>query len=418
MKKKIDETVSNLKVALLLSDLPKINEEIAELASKQEKNAEPLAEAFMIPLSRAIMKHEFLYDSSGAITILKRILAIQKISKKQAAEIQNLLGIYLMNSEPKEAIVNFSKALEARESDATLKYNFALGLIIGDRKSDAIKALNLINEELLEKDPIKPYVLQTLGRATKGKASIAYLENSIRLNSELDEARILLALRFLNRGALDEANVQLVRFIDFLPDYLRLQRVRDFRLAHLEPVYSDARKIIRKTMAEKKRASAILLSVDGTLSTLLGEFTEAEQAFKRAFSILPGSIDALKGLAFMKLRDGKEFEIENIIKAKTEANSMNFALNALLGISYLRQNKATSAAKHFKRLTTPHGTISSSWTWLGQSEIELGNEEKGIKYFSKALSINSRDINALNALAKIGAGDKVKTHDLVKLLPF
>ena len=415
----LSELLPRLKIALAFGDIGLLQDEISlietfgKTASEEDRR---IAERIVL-IAKAVLKKEFLFDTAGAMTLLKTALEMGGISIKQRAEINNLIVAYRIESPSMQAPIELAESVvQALPGDEIAQFNLALAYLETGDKKKALHTLKVIESGLSPNSDLIPPLSLAIAIASTQQAP-NYFKKAL-LNDPLnDKARILLALSQWYGGQMEAAKQNFRVYVDSLPGFTESLQVKNFRMGHVDPRYQKAREAVRAAIA-KDRPGALLLSVDGILSILLGEFAEAEQSFDRALQRTPGNVYALKGLAYLRLKEGKELEIEGLIKDQAKENPKSFAFGALLGLSLMRQGKVEEAIEVYKITSQNYRKLSFVWSWLGEGYAGIKDDAKAIENFTKALRINPHDLVAQKGLMKMGKGNLVNTTALIPMLPF
>jgi tetratricopeptide (TPR) repeat protein len=123
-------------------------------------------------------------------------------------------------------------------------------------------------------------------------------------------------------------------------------------------------------------------------------------------------------MAYLRMREGRDFEIEGLIKSKTEQNRDSFAFNVLLAQSYFKQGKLAEASALYKALIETDPKLSLGYSLAGEIDRQQNRAEVAMQNFQKALELNPMDITALRGLSQLGRGDRVNALLLQSLIPF
>lgn len=414
----LDEGIARLRVSILIGDLSELQDEINQLERARLSGAiqgSPRLSG-ILALAKAVMRREFLMDSAGALTALQGLPAELRSDEDIATEADNLAGIYQMEISPEDSLRLLGGAIKRKPQDHTFQLNLAMAYVAANTPDRAVPILQGLVQTVPDGSPLKPYVFLALGQALP-KSSDDFLNRALTLDPLFDEARLLLSMDQIRTNRISDAVKNMRMFIDAIPGYQATTEIQNFRLAEVPQTFSAARAEIRATMA-RINTDDLLLAMDGHLSLLMGETKEAEQAFDRALQKTPGSLYALKGMAYLRLKEGKEIEIENLIKSKAEENRQSLALNVLLGISYMKQGKFRDAESALKPLVETQKAPAFVYSLFGDCMTALGDGKQGIQLYQRALALNPRDLGALRGLAKAGQGASIQWDKFRDLLPF
>lgn len=411
-----DAHVASLKSALLLGELSTIQEEINKVEAKiahanTDHDARKLENTSA--MAKAILRREFLVDEAGAVAVLKALLAKVR-DEEMKAEMENLIGVYQLDSAPEEAAIALENAKKAKPNDPIFQLNLAMAYFGLGREGDAGKLLDTVRETTVAADRLLPQILIASAQL-RPKEAESLLSQALLTDPHLDEARLLLAIVQLRAGKSAEALKNFRIFVDSLPGYRRSTEIKNFRLGNLPSILPASRTEIRSVMS-RFSADETLLTVDGMISLMLGEYREAEQAFDRSLQRSPGNIFALKGMAYLRMREGRDFEIESLIKSKAAENPTSVAFAVLLAHSLTKQSKNMEALQSLDAALKDQKSPSFVNALAGEILEQL--KQPAAAQYQKALEKNPLDLGAVRGLSRLGEGASISFATYAPFLPF
>lgn len=414
----LESVVSNLRVGFLLNKDDSVQPHIRDLQARLRDGGNQDAKRLelTIGLAKAMQRKEFYMDASEAIKILTALRPVAAGMPREAAEVDNLLAIYQLDSSPEESVRLLREAAKAMPEDPVLQFNLALAYQAVNQGDKAVAILTGLLSQIGKDSRLLPRVLLALGR-TGGKETEERLTAALEHDPYLSEAQLLLALNHWRTGHWSKAETLIQRFIDTLPGYRDSLYVKNFRVAEFPQIYNTARTELRVLMARVK-PDHLLLSLDGMLSMLVGEYDEVEPTLDRALQVSAGSVHALKGMAFRRYGEGKDFEIETLLKSKVDQNQNSVAFNLLLAQSYAKQGKLAEARQLYAQLTQAEPKLSLGYSLQGDVALKMQQEEKALELYRKALKVDPYDVTALQGLSRLGRAEGVNELLLQSLLPF
>ncbi len=368
-------------------------------------------------MARALFNSHFLFNSREAIRILKTTenRYSKKMDKKEALEIHNLIGIYSLDWKPSQALYRLQLAQVLAPKDFIIQYNYGLALVMSKKYSEARQHFNLIALKIKDVHLLSQ-VYFMLG-TVRNKESKENYQKALEYNPFYGEARIMLALDQWGSREFEKSRNNFQLFLNGLPGFVDELNVKNYRKGKINKIYDKARNKVRDLLINQK-PDALLLSVEGMLSLLLGDHEKAIRSFERSLGLEPGNIYALNGIAYFKLKEGKEAEIEALLLEKTRDNENNFASSVLLGQSYLKQGKYKEAAIAYTQMTKEYSNFSYAWSWLGLSVLSLGNKGQSLDFFKNARKRNPLDSVVLEVFTRVQNRFYFKPYQAYNLFPF
>jgi protein O-GlcNAc transferase len=234
------------------------------------------------------------------------------IKYPNSAILFNILGaVYAELNEPKEALKNYKKAIDA-DSNYSQAYN-NLGITF-HRLENIDKAIDNYKKAInLKKDFAE--ALNNLGSAkrdiNKPHEALEYLNKAINLKSNYAEAYNNLALVYYDIGNKEEALENFRKAIKIKPDYAEAHH-------HLGTVLSDLTSFDESLSSYKKsiECNPNIEKVYNNLGNLynnLGKYDEATEAYKKAIEIKPDYARAHSNL-LLNISYKKNFDHQEYLK--------------------------------------------------------------------------------------------------------
>ena len=409
-----------LKKALLLFDLDSAKDAISEYELSADSKAKPI-----LPLSQAILRKEFLFDTEGALGALQMAKSLAKEPKIQA-EIDNLLAIYRFERDPNSSIEELKRLAEANPAEPVFRYNWALSLQRQNRSSEAMAALapiftGLNKESLLLEDAA---VLLGWARDTAAKGNDASVENAfqraLEANPDSPKGRMGLAIFHLRRGGLRDSDSDFRAFIDSMPELDNPTRVPNYRKMSDFEFYRYAHAQLADLnmpgSVVGNRPSGLIMAADAILSSIQSQDGDANRIISDAAKVAPGEIFVLKAMGYLNWKDGKYAEITDLFKEAAKERS-SYAVNVLLGKANLKLGRKDAAEQYFQTITQGLPNRADGWSLLGDTQIQSGKGEDAGKNYRHALTLNPVDLAALRGLNHLKQKDLI-TPVIARNLPF
>lgn len=415
----IENPEEELKNSLLLFDLEGVKASINELELRMR--GDPI-----LPMAKAILKKEFLFDSDGASIALQTARTLSQ-EPKLSAEIENLMGVYGFDRDPLASISTLKKVVEENPSDAVFRFNLAMALFRSGKYQDANSVVTSLMSGLRGDDELSHDAAMIAGwsrdlasRGNDANAESAFLK-ALELKPGSAYARLGLAIHRLRKFGLKEAESDFRQFIDLVPDLESPSRIVNYRKMAAFEIYNLARREIRELNMPGgvvgPRPSPLIMAADAMLSSLQSRTGEAGKILEGALSNAPGDPNILKAVAYVRWRDGRYDDVIDLLgELNKEKNS--FAVNFLLAKAYLKTGKIALAEKHFVTLTTIASSRSEGWSGQGEIQLLQNNSELAKRHFSTALNRESRDLVALKGLERLGEDPQNIVRGFENLLPF
>ena len=125
----------------------------------------------------------------------------------------------------------------------------------------------------------------------------------------------------------------------------------------------------------------------GSLRLVTGDADEAETAYRRALAIVPGSPDALIGLAAALADAGRAAEAERTYRRAIAAQPRYAASHVEYGSFLFRQGRARDAIAPWQRAIALEPDNPSALNNLGAAYLYAGDFERAAAAFSRSLAI-------------------------------
>lgn len=379
-----------------------------------------------LPMARAIIKKEFLYDSDGAIASLENAMSLAQDST-QRSEIHNMLGIYLLDRDTDSALQHFHKALEMRSSERLFRYNLAVALMRLSRVAEAQKILTELSASPFHDDRINYNMMVALGwiadqTGSADGVSENFYKKALELDPLANPARLLLAVRKLKRLGPKESELDFRLFLESMPELDGNINVINYRALGLGDYVAYARAQIREynsaSNAANVRPSPVIMGVDGMLSAMQGKLNEAEQIVQAAMGMSTGNPDLTKAFAYIRYKSGRVDEVQEMVADLASKQKSSFAVNLLLSKTAIKAGKSDAAERYLNYLASLAPERSDVWSSLGDLQRKRKAKDEAKKNYLTALSKNETDLKALQGLLAIGE-DKVLSNTLFEsYIPF
>lgn len=376
-----------------------------------------------LPISQAIMKKEFLFDSDGAFMSLQTARSLAS-TKVEQSEVDNLMSIYRFDRDPEGAVEGFRRLTASDPTDPVFHYNLALAQMRGGHVKEALDSIGPLASAIRSTDPLAEEVNVLVGWAkdslAKGKdisAETAYAK-ALDANPQSAKAQLGLAIYHLRKGGIRESEGDFRIFVDGLPDLDPPTRIPNFRKMSDFDFYNYARGELRDLNipmgAAGTRPSPLVMAADAILSCLQNRTGEAGKILEGALNSAPGDPSLIKALAFSKWKEGKFPEIVDLLK-DLQKDRVVFSYGILLGKAYLKMGRKDLSEAQFEALTTQFSQRSDGWSLLGDVRLQMGKTDLAKKNFEMALQKDSQDIVAIRGLDALGM--PIPTA-ILKNLPF
>jgi tetratricopeptide (TPR) repeat protein len=428
-KARVEKTEPGMKFAseqekitagLLMSDSKLLQASLMNLEEESRNN--PLA-----PLTAALIKGSFNFDTEGAIAALESAKNFAETKPELVAEIENLFGVYSASSSALIAKEHFKNALLKKPNDLTFKYN----LLLSDYLIAPTVALNQSLAELIKQAEGKRSVqyealliqgqiaLDFAGGAAGDAEFIFRKARDIMPNAA--RATLLLATSRLLKRGLGDSKENFREFLRMMTDLDPLERVPNYRIAKSDKLYTKVLELIRNNQSVTKNSNTsldpLIMAVDGMLTALKNEYLEADKTLDHALRLAPGDPDVILVKTYLKYREEKFEDVVDLLKDKTKEVKDNFPFLKILGLAYIRLDKLSLAEQVLVNASKVSPEQSEIYSLLGDVVSRGANPLEATKYYKTALSKNMYDGRAVSGLIRLGNRELLQREIYKELLP-
>lgn len=425
--RRAEEASTVVRQSIILYDLEGAKGALSDL--EQEPNARADAS---LALAQAIVKKEFLFDVEGALNSLQTAKNLAK-NRRVEAEVDNLLAVYSFDRDPASSSEMLRRNLEGWKEDPVFRYNLALSLVRTNRLQEAIGILDGLlpavasDPSLLEDAALaQGWALEALCGAgprdplcRRSADAEASYERALQANPYSAKARLGLALLRMRKGGIKASEADFRGFLDAAPDLDPPSRINNFRKLANTDFYNFAHNQIVELNTPGQavtKPSPLIMAADAIISGMQLKTSEAGKILEGALSAAPGDVNVLKGLGYLRWKDGRLNELVDALKDLRDRNS--FALNFMLGKAYAKLRKRDLAEKHYRALVESYPNRSEGHSLLGELLLEdSAKAEEAKAEFQLALKKDPLDLVAWRGLQRAGA-PIVLSPEIQKNLPF
>ena len=403
-----EEIIKNIKMNFILKDIQQVRRNIAAIG-----NSKPNAMA--VPISRTMAHKELLFNIDEAVKQFKEINLKKIKNKAELAEIYNLFSIYHSEVNKQKALKWAMEATKTSPNNAIYELNLVYALSANAKKKEAKDLLKKIIPRLSSDKSLKEYAYTLMGILDKDN-TIDIHKEILKLNPTNGETLLLLALEQGKKLNYDKEKEILIKFMKLLPASTD-SKIKNFRLVPLKSRYTEIGNKMKEKIALKKR-DPLWLAVDGVISATLGNSLQAEKALQESLKVEAGNLYAVIGIAYQNLKEGKTDETFITLLEEKKKYKELFAINALIGISHLREGNFLSAKKYLEPLLKTYGHLSQPWSWVAQANLGLKNEKEAFSQFQKSIKIDPYDPVAVKSLISAKRFELLNTKAIDKIFPF
>ena len=124
----------------------------------------------------------------------------------------------------------------------------------------------------------------------------------------------------------------------------------------------------------------------GKLYREAGLKTEAMKYYTRANALNPKDLASLRGLSELLLADRVYEEVDSLLQAALDLDSLNIRLNLLMAKSKFRQQQYDSTANYMERIQGKYVLKPQHQKLLGYAYIQIDSFDRAIYHLTKALT--------------------------------
>jgi class 3 adenylate cyclase/TolB-like protein/tetratricopeptide (TPR) repeat protein len=201
---------------------------------------------------------------------------------------------------------------------------------------------------------------------------------------------------------LDAAEQLFRRALMDQPDFARAQaglcetQVERYALERVPALVSAAEEACARARALDSTAQEVHMAV-GNLRLATGAAAEAEANYRRALAIVPGSPDALIGLAAALAAGGKAEESEKTHKLAIAAQPRYAFAHVAYGNYLFTQGRAADAIAPYEQATRLAPDNPNTFNNLGSAYIHLADFDKAAEAIARSLAIEPRRASYSNS---------------------
>jgi len=285
--------------------------------------------------------------------------------------------------------------------------------------------------------------LQQLESGEINKAAVT-TSNLITEHPEYAPAHLLLGRVYIEQDKLNRAETSFKHTLILKPDYAQAhyylgviyerwrepeQAVNHYRqawelenhnLAYLLALvetktalgdYQQALNFLLEQVAHTERSASIYVTA-GNILTQQGDYDQAAQMYRKATYINPDNNAITELLAFALHRQGNSGAEAIILfedlcrQAQSESREIPWVYHLAMGDCYMELQQFHKAQRCFERITDYDDSDPVAWTRLAQTALARENLEHAEKCALRALSLNSRQTDALMVLGYVSMTNK------------
>jgi predicted Zn-dependent protease len=401
----LPETERAVRKFLLLHDLEEAKNALADLELFPGIKGHS-----SLPLSQALLKREFLFDTDGALMSLQTARSLAQ-DERAKAEIDNLLAVYGFDRDGPESISTLQRLVRENPSEPVFRYNLALAQLRSGQAQQAASQMNTLVGNLKAESELLEDAAVLLGWAREKAASpadpqaeAAYLK-AIERNESSPKGRLGLALYRLRKRGSRAAEAEFRAFLDSAPELDSPSRVVNFRLMRDSDFYSYARAQIRELNIPGgpvgSKPSPLIMAVDAVLSCLQSRTGEAGKMIDVALSAAPGDVHLLKAMAYHRWKEGRFADVIELLKG-VNREPKSYAIPLMLGKAFAKMGRLKEARQQFELMTRNIPDHSDGWAHFGETLLAQKRLEDAKRNLEAALQRDPYDLTALRGLSRLG----------------
>lgn len=406
------QLIDDIKIALLTKNLNLGQSSLNSLETKLRGNA-------MVPVAKAILRHQFLYDQASARSLLEAAYSFAESDPAKKAAVLNLIGLYNFGFDPGESTKAFRDALAIDGNNPVYRFNMAMNNYFTGKQKAAIAELRKLksgDNQFVEKERLIALGMMVPFLASRQFSQAAKVDRF--------DARIMLMQAIQTLNARRDQNLMgyFGRFIDQGVELHLPSRVGSFELFRYPDIYESARKTLRTFLLGKSKIKsdfeARLIATSAILAVIVGKNEEAEKTIERGLKDFTGNADLLKALGYLRFTQERYDDVIDIFRNTESKYVDSFAVQAYLGLSYLQLKRYQNATGPLNRLAQYFKTDPRSYTYLAELAEQVKGNQAAQKYFQKALDIDPYNLRALQGAYRVGMRNVFAAKYYDNLIPF
>jgi tetratricopeptide (TPR) repeat protein len=407
-----------LRRSLLLYDLEGAKEALADLEADSAKRGRA-----MVPMGRAILKKEFLFDSESASASLLTARGLARDARTRN-EVENLSAIYGFDKDPAASTDALRSLVKEAPTENIYKYNLAYAYLRQNKPQEALPVIASVVAGLHDDDPLYADAMFVQGWAQEldpkfREAAEASFLKAVAADLHQSQSRLALAIHRLRRSGLRAAEGDFRAFIDSAPELDPPSRILEYRKMNGPEFYNSARTWLRELNLDGpmgSKPSPLVMAVDAVLSCLQNRTGEAGKIIEGALASSNGDVNVLKAMGYHRWKEGRYAEIVEMFRDVTR-DKMGFAVPYIMGKALLKLDRRPQAAKMFEFITANTPARSEGWALLGDLLLQEGKKVEAQAKLLNAIRKDPYNLVALRALNRLGQ-QEVFSDEIMGNLPF
>lgn len=157
--------------------------------------------------------------------------------------------------------------------------------------------------------------------------------------------------------------------------------------------------VLRVLRIDQKHYTAMLRA--GWLAYLKGDFSAAENYYRKVVSLAPDAIEPRQGLMLPLVAAGKWSEAESTARQILKTDQNNYTANSKLAYTLFQQGKYGYAKMIYQQLLDWYPSDTDMKLGLAWTYQRMGRSEDAGRYFKEVLGVYRNNQSALSGLEAI-----------------
>ncbi|NOZ64125.1 MAG: tetratricopeptide repeat protein [Caldiserica bacterium] len=307
--------------------------------------------------------------------------------------------VYKWQGEKEKSLSELRKAYKEDPSSLYLKEELSLSLLRQNKKEEAQRLLEELEQEVSDKKSI--YLMLSLLYSQKGeeKKSLRVMNKAFRKFPKDPQIILILAEKYLKLKRPRKAESLGKKLLSLSPPPKYLTPLGILYLSYGLEKEGEGEQILLKALQEEPRNYRAILAL-GTYYEMKGELSKAKEFYQKSLEINPFSVFLYHRIAAIDVQDRNWKEALSVYKVILLLRPNDPLSLQQIAFIYLQQGKYEKARDTLLKIEQPS---FRSFYLLSSIEFEEGNLKEAEKWIIKARKINSHFPEVYSMLASIKA---------------
>jgi tetratricopeptide (TPR) repeat protein len=346
---------------------------------------------------------DFYYRLQDFPSAQKEFEAGMKELPDQKATFQKrIVEMLAIQGRRKEALEMAEKLVAEFGNDSEAKAIRASLRMRGGTKTELAESVKEL-QSVIGRMPDNPVVRFNLGEALAAQGEIEQAKiqfgEAIKLRANYMPPRLSLARIYLSSGEYARAGQLADEILANTATDLRARLLKATALMGTNELLAARTELGKVLTAEPENRDAIYLI--SNLNYAEKKYADAEQGFRKLYSMTPSDIRGLFGLAEMAMVAGKPAEARALLEKELPAAKDKTSINLALANVFVRANDYENAIRIYKPLIAASPENADYAMRLGEVYLRAEKLDESRQYFEKAKQLAPKNVIPLLKLGTI-----------------